>query len=425
MKLKKIGLSLCLTAMASVVFNIGAAACTVPAASGTGASVRQGTQNSYTQRQVQFPYAVGVGAAQKQQSKGSAYKVPAQQPKSPAFWAPSPKQRPKSPASKAPSQKQQPKSPTAEELAKVQAQRQQINTLNAQVLKLKAQARQDIGKICADLVRVAFDPAVRQSDDYKAIVNALNKVKIELAAAEKINYCSKLASVKGKNDASTLSGVITQLNTKISGLTAVVDELGGVLTKADALVKQELAGRQSSQPMSSQPAESQPASSQPTSSQPADQQAAQQAWQQFAAQADAKKKTIDGNTQKIASVNKNCQDVVNKIVATAAANKDVLANQGSGMADIVVQLGAVRTNLAAESNGKISEALKAYAEALKKKDYDGALAQLDAIIGIQNSRISAVQSALSQLQSALSSLQNLVATAAASSASSAVSSQAA
>lgn len=410
MKLKKIGLSLCLTAMASVVFNIGAAACTVPAASGTGASVRQGTQNSYTQRQVQFPYAVGVGAAQKQQSKGSAYKVPAQQPKSPAFWAPSPKQRPKSPASKAPSQKQQPKSPTAEELAKVQAQRQQINTLNAQVLKLKAQARQDIGKICADLVRVAFDPAVRQSDDYKAIVNALNKVKIELAAAEKINYCSKLASVKGKNDASTLSGVITQLNTKISGLTAVVDELGGVLTKADALVKQELAGRQSSQPMSSQPA---------------DQQAAQQAWQQFAAQADAKKKTIDGNTQKIASVNKSCQDVVNKIVATAAANKDVLANQGSGMADIVVQLGAVRTNLAAESNGKISEALKAYAEALKKKDYDGALAQLDAIIGIQNSRISAVQSALSQLQSALSSLQNLVATAAASSASSAVSSQAA
>ncbi len=410
MKLKKIGLSLCLTAMASVVFNIGAAACTVPAASGTGASVRQGTQNSYTQRQVQFPYAVGVGAAQKQQSKGSAYKVPAQQPKSPAFWAPSPKQRPKSPASKAPSQKQQPKSPTAEELAKVQAQRQQINTLNAQVLKLKAQARQDIGKICADLVRVAFDPAVRQSDDYKAIVNALNKVKIELAAAEKINYCSKLASVKGKNDASTLSGVITQLNTKISGLTAVVDELGGVLTKADALVKQELAGQQSSQP---------------TSSQPADQQAAQQAWQQFAAQADAKKKTIDGNTQKIASVNKSCQDVVNKIVATAAANKDVLANQGSGMADIVVQLGTVRTNLAAESNGKISEALKAYAEALKKKDYDGALAQLDAIIGIQNSRISAVQSALSQLQSALSSLQNLVATAAASSDSSAVSSQAA
>lgn len=419
MKLKKIGLSLCLTAMASVVFNIGAAACTVPAASGTGASVRQGTQNSYTQRQVQFPYAVGVGAAQKQQSKGSAYKAPAQQPKSPAFWAPSPKQ-PKSPASKAPSQKQQPKSPTAEELAKVQPQRQQINTLNAQVLKLKAQARQDIGKICADLVRVAFDPAVRQSDDYKAIVNALNKVKIELAAAEKINYCSKLASVKGKNDASTLSGVITQLNTKISGLTAVVDELGGVLTKADALVKQELAGQQSSQPMSSQPAESQP-----TSSQPADQQAAQQAWQQFAAQADAKKKTIDGNTQKIASVNKSCQDVVNKIVATAAANKDVLANQGSGMADIVVQLGTVRTDLAAESNGKISEALKAYAEALKKKDYDGALAQLDAIIGIQNSRISAVQSALSQLQSALSSLQNLVATAAASSASSAVSSQAA
>ena len=257
MKLKKIGLSLCLTAMASVVFNIGAAACTVPAASGTGASVRQGTQNSYTQRQVQFPYAV-------------------------------------------------------------------------------------------------------------------------------------------------------------------VDELGGVLTKADALVKQELAGQQSSQPMSSQPAESQP-----TSSQPADQQAAQQAWQQFAAQADAKKKTIDGNTQKIASVNKSCQDVVNKIVATAAANKDVLANQGSGMADIVVQLGTVRTDLAAESNGKISEALKAYAEALKKKDYDGALAQLDAIIGIQNSRISAVQSALSQLQSALSSLQNLVATAAASSASSAVSSQAA
>lgn len=389
--------------MASVVFNIGAAACTVPAASGTGASVRQGTQNSYTQRQVQFPYAVRVGAAQKQQSKGSAYKVPAQQPKSPAFWAPSPKQRPKSPASKAPSQKQQPKSPTAEELAKVQAQRQQINTLNAQVLKLKAQARQDIGKICADLVRVAFDPAVRQSDDYKAIVNALNKVKIELAAAEKINYCSKLASVKGKNDAFTLSGIITQLNTKISGLTAVVDELGGVLTKADTLVKQELAGRQSSQPMSSQPA---------------DQQAAQQAWQQFAAQADAKKKTIDGNTQKIASVNKSCQDVVNKIVATAAANKDVPANQGSGMADIVVQLGAVRTNLAAESNGKISEALKAYAEALKKKDYDGALAQLDAIIGIQNSRISAVQSALS-------SLQNLVAAAAVSSASSAVSSQAA
>ena len=135
---------------------------------------------------------------------------------------------------------------------------------------------------------------------------------------------------------------------------------------------------------------------------------------------------VDSLTSQINGYLNDSNDQIGSLnQATAAANKDVLANQGSGMADIVVQLGAVRTNPAAESNGKISEALKAYAETLKKKDYDGALAQLDAIIGIQNSRISAVQSALSQLQSALSSLQNLVAAAAASSASSAVSSQAA
>lgn len=394
MKLKKMGISLCLTAMASVIFNIGAAACTTPTASDQGAAAWQQVESPYARqrRQVQFPYV--VGAAQKQQPKGSAFKAPAQ--------------------------KQQPKAPGAEELAQVQAQRQQINTLNKKVISLKTQARKDIGKICADLAKVAFDATVRQSQEYKTIVDTLNKVKVELADAEKIDYRAKLASVKGHNDSSfTLSGVITQLNTKISKLTAVVDELNDILSTADALVKQQEADQQSGQPTTSQPATTQP------TNQEDEQKAAQQAWQKFLTQANAKKKTIDSNTQKITAVNKSCQDAVNEIVATAAANQDILADQGSAMADIVVQLGTVKTSLMAESNGKIAEALKAYDQDLKKKDYAGALDELDAIIGIQNNRISVVQSALSQLQSTLSSLKNLVATAAASLLSSSVSSQAA
>lgn len=443
MKLRKIGVFLCLTAMAGIVFNIGAAACTPPAASkGTGA--QQQVQSPYTRQwnQPQFSYSVGTSQkqqpqgfaykapSQKNQSQGFAYKAPSQkqqpqssapkespkkhQSQSPAYKAPSQKQQPKGPASWAPYQKQQPKAPDSEELAQVQAQRKEINTLNAKVLSLKAQARKAIITICVDLAKVASDPDVRKSQDYKTIVDRLGKVKTKLADAEKIDYCSKLASVKGRNDASsTLTDVIAQLNTKISDLTAVVDDLKDILSAADALVKK------SGQPTTSQPATSDP----PTSSQPADE-ADQKAWQQFLTQAYTKKKTIDSNTQQLAAVNKSCQDVVNEIVATAAANQDVLANQGSGMAGIVVQLGTVKTNLAAESNDKIAAALKVYAQDVKKQDYAGALDELDAVIGIQNDRIKAVQSALSQLQSTLTSLQNLVATAAASS-SSAVSSQAA
>lgn len=411
MKLRKIGLSLCLTAMAGVIFNIGAAACTTSGASEKGTAARQQVQSPYTQQWQQglFPYSVGT--APKQQPKNSAFKAPfqKQETNSPFSWSPFQKQQPKnSSSSKASSQPQQPKTSSAQELAKVQAQRKQIDTLNAQVLSLKTQARKDIGKICADLAKVASDPDARQSQDYKTVVDALNKVKTELADAEKIDYRTKLASVKGHSDvSSTLDSVIAQLKTKISKLTAVVKELNDILTTADALVKQ------ASQPTTSQPTTSQPASSQPTS-----EQAAQKAWQQFVTQANAKKKTIDSNTQQIAAVNKKCQDVVNEIVATAAANKDVLANEGSAMADIVVQLGTVKTSLMAEYNDKIAAALKVYDQDLKKKDYDGALDELDAIIGIQNNRISVVKSALSQLQSALDSLQDLVATAAASSTSS-------
>lgn len=423
MKLRKIGISLCLTAMAGVIFNMGAAACTKSDASEKGTAGQQQFQSSYGQewQQIRFPYAAGT--AQKQQPKNAAFWTPfqKQQPKSSAFKVPAQKQEPKNSSSKASSQKQEPKAPSAEELAQVQAQREQINTLNAKVLSLKNQARKDIGIICADLARVAFDPDVRESQDYKTIVDTLNKVKTELADAEKIDYRTKLVSVQGKTDASTLSSVIKQLNAKISDLTAVVDELNDLLPKADALVKQELENPTSSEPTSSQPTSS---SSEPTSSQPTSSQPANQAWQQFVTQANAKKKTIDSNTQKITAANKSCQDVVNEIVATAAANKDVLEDQ-SGMVDIVIELGSVKTSLMAESNGKIAEALKVYDQDLKKKDYAGALDQLDAIIGIQNNRISVVQSALSQLQSTLSSLQNLVATAAASSASSTASSQAA
>lgn len=403
MKLNKIGISLCLTAMAGLIFNIGASACTPSADAKNGSAIRQKVQSPYAQQWKQVQYSYSAGTSQKQ-PKSSADKASdrKQQPKTPDFKAPYQKQS-ENPAFKGPYQKQQPKASSEQELAQVKAQREQINTLNKQVLSLKAQARKDILIICADLAKVASDPAVRESEDYKTIVSTLAKVKTELADAEKIDYCSKLASVKGHNDASSaLSGVITQMKTKISDLTAVVNELGGLLPKADALVQK------AGQPTTSQPV-SQPAT------QPTDQQAAQKAWQQFLTQADAKKKTIDSNTQQLAAVNKSCQDAVNEIVATAAANRDVLSDQGSGMADIVVQLGTVKTSLAAQSNDKIAAALKAYAQDLKKQDYAAALDELDAIIGIQNDRISAVKSALSQLQSALSSLQNLVATAAASS----------
>ena len=452
MKLRKIGVFLCLTIMAGTIFNIGAAAHTMPTASKKGTGAQQQAQSPYTQqwKQTQFSYSAGTaqenqpqssaskGSSQQKQSQGFAYKAPSQkqQPKSsaskenpqnhqsqsPAYKAPSQKQQPKGPASWVPYQnyqKQQPKTPDAEELAKVQTQRKEIDTLNAKVLSLKAQARKDIIKICMDLAKVASDPDVRESQDYKTIVDTLAKVKTKLADAEKIDYCSKLASVKGRNDASsTLAGVIEQLNAKISDLTAVVDDLNDILSAADALVKK-VSKPTTSQPTTSEP----PASSQPTSSQPADE-ADQKAWQQFLTQAYAKKKTIDSNTQQIATVNKSCQNAVNEIVATAAANKDVLANQGSGMADIVVQLGTVKTTLAAESNDKIAAALKVYEQKLKKQDYAGALDELDMVIDIQNDRIKAVKSALSRLQATLTSLQDLVAAAAASS-SSAISSQAA
>lgn len=125
----------------------------------------------------------------------------------------------------------------------------------------------------------------------------------------------------------------------------------------------------------------------------------------------AKKTIVSQNHVAIVKAEINCRTVINQIIATVAANKDLLATKQTELAAVTAKLQATRDAIKALKDGSIKTASKEFNELRAKKDFTVALAKLDSIITIQTTRLTALADLNTQLKAELAEIDAIIATA--------------
>lgn len=272
------------------------------------------------------------------------------------------------------------KAPTVSQTADstTQSLRDQINSLNSSILTLKKQNRDLLRQLADDLAVLRADPNSSTNTDYQQLISDLTNVRTEAAAAEKINYQPALKAArdfKGETLSTRLETVISLLEQKQQTLETIQTNLQAALSRAAFLAQ----GKTTTN---------------------AD-------WLAFRTAAITKKQTIDTQNMQIRSGLASCRSLLSKIVATAAANKTVLASDQNAVLTFNTNLLNICSTLKIY-DGSIAAAEKVYRSDVKSKNYTDALTQLDNIISIQKQRITAVETAQTGLQGLLNQLNALV-----------------
>lgn len=257
-------------------------------------------------------------------------------------------------------------------------QRNQVRTLNSQIISVKKSLAADIAEIAKDMAGVKQDAVLAGGSDYQTVKKNLESVKTLVGQANEIDYKSALRAAKGSPSGAgdTLSDVIAKMTQK-----------QGLLNQAETLAQQTkmLADSLDEQ-----------------------KQADRSAYAAFVRQANTLKLTIDGNYTTIHTINAADASALNQIVATVSANKDVL-KKSSSLKPIEAQMETVKKQLSSEYNGKVAEATKQYESDRKGKNYDNAIKTLNEVIEIQTGRIATLQGVQTDLGKVLSDLDALVA----------------
>lgn len=257
--------------------------------------------------------------------------------------------------------------------------RNQVKALNAQIVADKKYISQTLGAISKDLAGAKNVASIAGSDDYKTVQTNLSTIKTDVKNANAIKYKNALGTVKGNQSDSakdTVNNVIAQMTQKLN----LLDQAKALADTTKAIADQIYTQKQ----------------------------AELAAWQAFHDQAVQLKQTIDATHAQIATLNEASKTLINQIVATFTANASVLASNPTGLAQIQTQLSAVKDALSTEYDGKISAASKQYETDKQNKDYNKAIADLNAIISLQNNRLTVLQSVQTQLTDILNSLNALV-----------------
>lgn len=125
-----------------------------------------------------------------------------------------------------------------------------------------------------------------------------------------------------------------------------------------------------------------------------------------------KKNVVTQNHVAIVKAETDCRTVINQIIATVAANKDLLSAKQTELAAVTAKLQATKDAIKALKDGSIKDNSKAFNELRAKKDFTAALAKLDAIIAIQATRLTALAGLNVQLKAELAEIDAIIASAA-------------
>ncbi|MDR3552918.1 MAG: hypothetical protein P4L75_07320 [Clostridia bacterium] len=269
---------------------------------------------------------------------------------------------------------------SAAEKTQIASERAQIKQLHTDIVSLKKQERDIVASIKKDLAGTKGNSDITSSQDYKDVVAALQSVCGSVGKAEGINYRAGLKTALGLTAPEipdALVNVISQLTQKKTDLQNALTALNAALTKADSIAAAKAADISQ--------------------------------WSSFRSQAVAKKQTIDQQHAQIVQAFADCRDILSQIVATASANKAVLDTKVDDVKGIETELQAVIKSLRFY-DGTVRAAAAAYQADRKSRNYTDALAQLDKIITIQQTRLTTLAQAKTQLQNALGQLNTLVST---------------
>jgi len=122
-----------------------------------------------------------------------------------------------------------------------------------------------------------------------------------------------------------------------------------------------------------------------------------------------KKTIVTQNHVAIVKSETECRTVINQIIATVAANKDLLATKQTELAAVTAKLQATKAAIKALREGSIKDISKEFNDLRAKKDFPAALAKLDAIIAIQGTRLSALADLNVQLKAELAEIDAIIA----------------
>lgn len=256
---------------------------------------------------------------------------------------------------------------------------EKVQQLNAQIVSLRRQEAALVRKIRGDLEDAKNVSGVYQSQDYQTIVSTLQSLTGSMGRLKNGNCKDAYLKAGKKNGAdrtAALNALITSLTAKETVLQNALSTLTGLETKADALA--------------------------------AEIQASDKDYAAFKQQADARQETIAGQNVQIAAAFSDCRGLISNIVATAAANEKILKTQTDKMKPLGATLSATAKSLASVRATGVRDAVKAYKADVKSRNYTDALAQFDKIIGVQQTRITALSQAKSQLQDVLSQLNAII-----------------
>ena len=234
-------------------------------------------------------------------------------------------------------------------------------------------------QIITDIKGAKSDSSVTSGTPYQDVTAALTSFKTTLTTDDtNIKNADQTAKGMTGSDRATyvLNTIIPLLNTELSDLTAGYTTLNNVLPEAQTVASQlqtDNAGLTA-----------------------------------FKSSAAPKKATIQSNEAIVSQDFSDSKTLINQIVTVANSNISSLTANSATFNSIETQLLAIQKTLNGIYDGSIDAADKTYKTDVQNKDYTDALAQLDNIISIQQTRISTLTTVKSQLQSILTQINTIV-----------------
>ncbi|OJU16633.1 MAG: hypothetical protein BGN88_01300 [Clostridiales bacterium 43-6] len=256
------------------------------------------------------------------------------------------------------------------------------NSLSAELQKLRKEAADIVRKITNHLKGVS-DEQYANDPVYLSIKTALNNAKTALQESEKNNSVAEdikayreLLKTDEAAAAAKLEEIKAALEAKQSAFTQLITDLKAALSSSESFT--------------------------------ADKKEKINEWLDFRQDVMDKRVIISENHTAIVKAERDSRNIINQIVATIAANKDLLADKQDELALVVSNMKEIKNSLKLK-DGSIRVLSAEYNALRLKKDYAGALAKLDEIAAVQTARIAALNSLKTQLNDQLIAIEAIIA----------------
>lgn len=260
-------------------------------------------------------------------------------------------------------------------LLQIANERAKIAQVNSDILFLKTRGTELVGEITADLQAAPDGSLIKNGKSYSEIVNAMAGLTANLKEAESIDYRTALKNADAKKGAECAKAltinVEPMLEQKKRLLTSAVATLRQAAVQAEILSGRSGSGSSCSSSGSA-----------------------------------VRRSMVDTNSREIAQAYDSCRGLISQIIATIAANQDMLSAQQ--VEPMENSLSSISKTLSRVKNNGLSQANRSFLHNQKSGDFVRAESDLNNIITIQQNRLNTLCQVENQLQKILSRVNALL-----------------